>query len=237
MNPNSIVYQTARWAFQPVKHTKRAVLEVTSAPKRRAVIHRYLSKTGFKGLQIGCGPNILPGWLNSDATDFGNPDVVVDITRKLPLPDASLDAIYGSEVVEHIPRESVFYFLSEARRVLGTDGVLRLTTPDMVDVCKIGLGLNAQCTVKMLASTWLEDDNELTPDIWVNAMFRRWGHQHLWDFPSMRRALHDAGFAKVFRVDPQVTKSSYAELQNIDNRYGMPSPAHCWSSSMIIEAS
>jgi predicted SAM-dependent methyltransferase len=236
MDRNSSMYRALRWGYQPFKRARNALSELVSLPQRRAIIDNYLSSPGFKGLQIGSGPNLLQGWLNSDVAGFGRPEIIIDITRKLPFPDGSLDAIYGSEVIEHIPRESALRFLIEGRRVLRPDGVLRLTTPDLAEVFKIGLGLNEQSTIQMHATTWLEDDKELTPDIWVNAMFRRWGHEHLWDFPSIKRAIHGAGFDRVERVEPQVTKSIHPELAGIDTRYGMPPPPHCWHSSMIIEA-
>lgn len=232
---DTIAYRIARWGYQPIKHAKLLGIEFQAVRSRAAVIADYLSRSGFKGLQIGSGPHNRSGWLNSDIAGTPGVDIGLDITKPLPFPDESLHGIYGSEVIEHIPKQSVIPFLREARRVLKPDGVLRLTTPDIVEVCRIALGLNDRCTIEDLGTTWLEGNN-LTRDIWVNAMFRSWGHQYLWDFESMHEAMAVAGYRQIERVEPQITKSSFGELANLETRYGNPPPRHGWAASMIIEA-
>lgn len=54
----------------------------------------------------------------------------VDLTRKLPLADRSLDAIYGYHVLEHLDRHESRALLQECRRVLRPGGWLRISTPD-----------------------------------------------------------------------------------------------------------
>lgn len=54
-----------------------------------------------------------------------------DATRHIPWPDASVDAIYSSHMIEHLDRLDVDLFLREARRVLRPGGVIRLSTPGL----------------------------------------------------------------------------------------------------------
>lgn len=231
----TIAYRIARWGYQPIKHARLLATELQAVRARGAVVSEYLSRPGFKGLQIGSGTHHRSGWLNSDIAGTPGTDIGLDITKPLPFRDESLHGIYGSEVIEHIPKQGVIPFLREAIRVLKPGGALRLTTPDIVEVCRIALGLNDRCTIEDLATTWLEDAN-LTRDVWVNAMFRSWGHQYLWDFESMRGAMAVAGYRKIERVEPQITNSGIAELANLETRYGVPPPRHGWAASMIIEA-
>jgi predicted SAM-dependent methyltransferase len=231
-----LMYEATRWAFQPIKHAKKRLIEFRSEPGRKAKISEYLTRPGFKGLQIGSGSHYRQGWLNSDIAGTPGVDIGLDITKPLPFPPKSLDVIYGSEVIEHIPKDAVVLFCREAVRVLKPKGVLRLTTPDIIEICRITLGMDDQCRISDLAGTWLEDGGNLTRDIWINAMFRRWGHQYLWDFDSLNKVILSAGFEKVERVPVQVTHSGFQELANQETRYGMPPPSHCWSSSIIFEA-
>lgn len=232
---NHTAYRMARWAYQPVKQVKKLATDLRAVNSRKSVIHEYLAAPGFKGLQIGSGEHNRPGWLNSDLPGTPGIDIGMDITERLPFLDESFHAIYGSEVVEHIPKETVAPFLKEAFRVLRKDGVLRLTTPDLTEVCRIALGISDACTVEKISTIWL-DDKVLTKDIWINAMFRSWGHQYLWDFDSLKALLANAGFSKVDLAEPQITRSKFPELANLETRYGMPPPPFIWATSLIVEA-
>ena len=55
----------------------------------------------------------------------------VELTRRLPFGDDSIDAIYASHVLEHLHHEDATRLLSECGRVLRKgEGVLRLVLPD-----------------------------------------------------------------------------------------------------------
>jgi predicted SAM-dependent methyltransferase len=229
------LYASLRWGYQPIKQSILIARTHAEKLRRTRVLARYLAGDGFKGLHIGCGPFHHKGWLNTDLIGTPGIDFSLDIEKKLPIPSGAFDAVYSSEVIEHIPKETVIPFLREAHRILKSGGVIRLTTPDMVEVCRIALGLNEKCTVENLATTWLEDKN-LTRDIWINAMFRSWGHQYIWDFDAMHDAMISVGYNKVERAQPQITNTGFPELANQETRYGIPPPPYGWQSSMIIEA-
>ena len=54
-----------------------------------------------------------------------------DAVRLIPLPDASVEVLYSSHMLEHLDRESARAFLSEARRVLMPNGMVRIVVPDL----------------------------------------------------------------------------------------------------------
>jgi predicted SAM-dependent methyltransferase len=246
---DSVLYKSLRWAYQPIKHSLLISKEWGSIPRRRQVIRKYLQGGGFKGLHIGCGRNLHRGWMNSDAAftvnrillprlnsnvnDKLDIDFLLDITKPLPFPDGCLDAIHSSEVVEHIERRYVKPFFSEAHRVLKPGGVLRFTTPDLKAICQTYLGVHETATLADHATTWLE--KEFSPDYWINAMFRFWGHQWVWDCPAMENLLRSSGFSRVECVQPQETKSGMPQLENLESRYNL-TDSHCWTISMILEA-
>jgi predicted SAM-dependent methyltransferase len=54
-----------------------------------------------------------------------------DATKLIPLKDNSAECIYSCHMVDHLSREGVLVFLSEALRVLEIGGVLRVAVPDL----------------------------------------------------------------------------------------------------------
>jgi cyclopropane fatty-acyl-phospholipid synthase-like methyltransferase len=79
-------------------------------------------------LNLGCGWDILPGWLNTDASPNLGPDVHVWDLDRVPWPwmDATADEIRGIDIFEHVHTHVAF--MTECHRILRPGGVLRLQT-------------------------------------------------------------------------------------------------------------
>lgn len=54
-----------------------------------------------------------------------------DATKSIPLKSSSVDCIYASHMVEHLSQEGAKSFLREVKRVLKSDGVVRIAVPDL----------------------------------------------------------------------------------------------------------
>ena len=83
-------------------------------------------------LNLGCGDKILPDYVNVDMADNWSkkqPDIIADITKKLPFDDGYADEIHAYHVLEHIQRWMVSDCLSEWLRVLKPGGKLILEMP------------------------------------------------------------------------------------------------------------
>ena len=234
MRQCSLTYQAAKWAYQPLKAMIFWIKRLKARAHARGFVRAYLTRDGFKALQVGCGPYIKWDWLNSDLLDNARRKLYVDITEPLPLPDNSLDAIYAAEVIEHIPENNAIFFFEQASRVLKPGGVLRMTTPDLAEICRLFIGQCEKGRIEQFAEIWLGP--RFTPERWVNSQFLDHGHRCIYTFGSLRDALNQAGFDEIVQCEPQETKSQYPQLQNLEDRYGKTPPTWYFARTLIVEA-
>lgn len=78
-------------------------------------------------LNLGCGYQPLPGWVNVDYIYTKYNDIVVDLNKQWPWRDNSIQEIFCSHVLEHL--EDPIHFFKEAQRVLKKDGYLTVRVP------------------------------------------------------------------------------------------------------------
>lgn len=62
--------------------------------------------------------------------------VVHDLSRGIPFPDASVDVVYHSHVLEHLDRDVAHRFIRECARVLRPGGLIRVVVPDFERYCR-----------------------------------------------------------------------------------------------------
>lgn len=146
--------------------------------------------------------------------------LVHDLSKGIPFPDGSVDAVYHSHVLEHLDRSAAEVFLHENHRVLKSGGVIRTVVPDFERACRRYLEHLAQCatdedeverheefigevieqSVRKEASGTSHQprlrrfvENRLLGD----ARARGETHQWMYDKVSLRRLLHTVGFQDV----------------------------------------
>lgn len=90
-------------------------------------------------LNLGCGNEILDGYINVDRyNNTGNVDLSCDL-GSLPFPDESVDEIYTSHVFEHIGINDIYAVMTEWRRVLRNKGRLKMYLPNLEHEVRIWL--------------------------------------------------------------------------------------------------
>lgn len=95
--------------YKPSKHYNGS-MEIISKKSSKFKIEGNTkpetTKFRSKKLHVGCGRNILEGWINLDLMPLSGVDVVADLddcqNNPLPLSDNSIEEFYVSHVIEHI---------------------------------------------------------------------------------------------------------------------------------------
>src|SRR5688500_2440993 len=94
----------------------------------RRLIETYFRTHGVKRLHLGCGGNILDGWLNCDLRPRSNEIVQLDATEAFPFPDEQFTYVFSEHMIEHVPFGDGAAMLAESYRVLRRGGKIRIST-------------------------------------------------------------------------------------------------------------
>ncbi len=194
-------------------------------------------------INLGCGPATLPGFDNIDnspsvflarhpalkkllfqigllprkhyETKWPTDILWQDASRRLRYADGSVDRIYSSHFLEHLPRETGRKVLRECRRVLKQDGIFRLVVPDLV--------FHTQRYLDETRDLVAHDKTDRAiHDRFLNTVHggyldrRRSAHFYMYDWPTLRLILAETGFRNVRRCEFQ--QSADPELARVDNR-------------------
>lgn len=90
-------------------------------------------------LNLGCGSRYHPDWINIDIAPQGLGVIQNDLSRGIPLSDASCDVVYHAAVLEHLRRSDAEAFLAECYRVLKPGGIVRVGVPNLEKICQLYL--------------------------------------------------------------------------------------------------
>jgi SAM-dependent methyltransferase len=147
---------------------------------------------GTRMLDAPCGGGALAAALRADGFEVWGTDLdteaaglldgrfrTADLNERLPWSDGSFDLVASVEGVEHL--ENPFSFLREIRRVLRPNGLLLLTTPNIVSL---------RSRTRFFFSGFYHRDRLPLPEAGRHPLH----HIALRTFPELRYALHTSGF-------------------------------------------
>jgi predicted SAM-dependent methyltransferase len=178
--PGSVeVYEESRLRWK-ARGTSRRVKEI-------------LASSQAIRLDIGSGDHRRSGWFGIDISDGA--DLFWDLRKGIPFPDNSVQSIYSSHLLEHMPYEAGQVILNEAHRALRPGGTISVCVP------------NARIYIDAyLGTSPLSEDH----DFWEPALVSREGidllnyvaymggeHACLFDQESLVTRLAQAGFKDV----------------------------------------
>jgi predicted SAM-dependent methyltransferase len=164
--------------------------------KGRRSARKYADAKSLK-LNIGCGENLKPGWVNVDLVK--GVDLTLDMREAIPLSDGSAKTIYSEHFFEHLdyPTDAM-RFLRECFRILEPHGIFSVGVPDtrwpLRDYGDNGDGGYFGAT----ETHWRHPDWCKTKIEHINYHFRQDGeHRFAWDFETMEQALRNTGFVEI----------------------------------------
>ncbi len=177
-------------------------------------------------INVGCGRRPTPGWLNFDNATlvlFSRPPLYefarhflggkwrayLDVLRQhdvrfvgstLPFSDCVVDVVYTSHMLEHLDRPAAVAFLREARRVLKSDGVLRVSVPDLAAMVRAyAADGDADRLIERTLLAYQGPQGFAARARRFIRGFRE--HRWMYDGASLTRLLREAGFRDVRLVN------------------------------------
>ncbi len=148
-------------------------------------------------LHIGCGiKNFGDNWIHIDGSNYDHIDYYN--IKKLEFKDDSIDLIYSSHTLEYFDREEVLDVLTEWRRVLKKDGILRLSVPDFRTIAR------------------LYTEGKYSLEKFLGPLYGKWKmkentiiyHRTTYDYDSLKNVLLEVGFQEPLYWDWRKTEHS-----------------------------
>ncbi|MHA1300273.1 MAG: class I SAM-dependent methyltransferase [Candidatus Helarchaeota archaeon] len=136
-------------------------------------------------LNLGCGNNYKPGYINIDKFNKNLADKICDI-ENLPFKNNSVDLIEALQLIEHFDYIHCKYVLSEWFRVLKPNGVLIIETPDLVNTCKKFVSQDLESNKSTLNWIYGIDSKGLQ-------------HKSGFSFDSLKNLLKEIGFENIIQ--------------------------------------
>ena len=174
-------------------------------------------------LNLGCGRNIMPGWINADLT-VHNPEVfTMDATRPFPFPDNSFDYVFSEHMFEHLDLCGQQNMMRECHRVLRPGGILRLAMPNFDFLIDLVNNPDSEINCRYLDWSYrmfiqnkvgYEIDRNDYPVFVVNNFMHDWGHKFIHSANSLKDTALSSGFCNGERFP--IGASSYLELQGCE---------------------
>lgn len=210
--------------FNPRKRLDRHLIDALDtlrfeliSAKSRWLAPKRIDHGDSQYLQLGCGSDLIAGFLNTDHPLNKKADASVDARFGLPFPSNSFNGVYAHHVIEHLDYEDAYRVFHEVRRVLNPGGIFRMIVPDLKAFLDLYRDDRAGGIFRLLPSWHMEHLSVETPLEMIDFMFRDSKfNRHLssWDFETAELRLRKAGFSKIVRQS--VNKSQDTKLADHD---------------------
>ncbi len=137
--------------------------------------------------------------------DIVNADISHDLRKGIPLSDDSVDVIYTSHLLEHLPYQQLIKFTSECRRVLKRDGLFSVCVPNFEYYISAYIKkTNFRSRDEMFEPAVVDTDSFMDQ---INYVAYMDGHHHyMFDEENLVNTLKKSGFrdVRMRSFDPEV---------------------------------
>lgn len=193
-------------------------------------IEEYINQHDIRKLHIGCGCNILNGWLNADLFSSPSGVVYINAADSFPVKDNTFDYIFSEHMIEHISYSKGLKMLSECYRTLRKNGKIRISTPNLmflIDFYKENKSKLQEDYIKWSIKSFIKDAPDYAGvklsnynDTFVlNSFVRDWGHSFIYDEKTLRLSLERVGFTNITRCELKESESE--ALRNLEDESKM----------------
>ena len=183
-------------------------------------------------INCGSGPIAIPDWLNYDAspsifigkylpfftnvTTFDDEVKYGSIMKGLPHKELSVDYVYFSHVLEHLPYLDAIKALKNIYSYLKNDGVLRIIVPNLESYIHRYVNDNKYNSDEFIKDIHMgyKNSNHSVMGKVIDS-FRLSKHKWMWTENTLTGALKNSGFKEI--VKSNYLSSKYKVFNEIDN--------------------
>jgi predicted SAM-dependent methyltransferase len=207
-----------------------------AAERTPGLVREYMDAHPIRKLQIGAGGVDYPGWLNTDF-EPGPDEVYLDLTKPFPIPDGSIQYVFGEHVIEHLGYDKGLTMLRECYRVLSPGGKIRFATPNLLKYFALfqepqSPEVQNYLRDKIAAHRW--PPSARPESMILNMEMRSFGHEYLYDPRTLSDSLAQAGFRAILQFPPG--ESDDPQLRGVESRHNNGwRPVNDYES-MVIQA-
>ncbi|WP_053826193.1 class I SAM-dependent methyltransferase [Lascolabacillus massiliensis] len=210
----------------------------------KKTITEYFSNNSEYYLQIGCGFNVLPNWLNSDIELNTDQVIYLDANDKFIFKNETFQFIFSEHLIEHLEFNGAVNLLSESYRVLKIGGRIRVATPDMSFLHNLFQDPDNERNrnyVEWSFSKYISNihnspfsNSEINHVYVINNFHRAWEHQIIFTYETLKHILEVIGFKNVEKKE--VGMSDISELVNIERHSSIIPHEFNLMETMVLEA-
>lgn len=161
-------------------------------------------------VNLGCGKDYRADYVNVDVNLFFKRDMWLDLRNPLPFPDASVDGVFTSHVLEHFPLDETAHIVRECHRVLKPGGVIRVVVPDVAPAVQAYLRGDRE---------YFHGSGESLGRLFSDHVLDNSNHRLLMDYSFVEELLRDAGFREIRRCEyAKGTQPLSQKMAELDNR-------------------
>ena len=157
-------------------------------------------------VNLGCGPNLVSGWINIDFFAVKGVDYAADLRYPLKIASASVDGVFSEHTLEHLAYPDADRLLGECHRIMKSGSRIRIVVPDVslfISNCYEGNSAWFARWEALHFSGSLSEERQRrrlsSPLEALSFVTQEYGHQSCWDFETLSNHLGKNGFVDVVR--------------------------------------
>jgi len=151
-------------------------------------------------LNLGCGGNILPGFINVGWEDgHADSDIYLNVDLSKDFPFQDVDVIYNCHFLEHLSYQDGVNFLKKSYMAMKDGAIMRILVPDLELWCLKYLQHDREF-LDAYRNAYLGPDYPTDASIFMG-MLHNHGHKMGWDWDTLRFMLDWCGFKNIRKTN------------------------------------